>query len=71
MTILTYQVSLPAQEVVVKSVSQDWIYQLWVEYIQRKEDFYWEKGYKVMTKKYHLKRGHCCNSGCRHCPYKD
>jgi hypothetical protein len=23
----------------------------------------------VFTKAYHLRRGHCCQSGCRHCPY--
>ena len=23
----------------------------------------------VFTAAYHLKRGHCCDSGCRHCPY--
>tara|TARA_Y100000590_G_scaffold465328_1_gene637317 strand:- start:509 stop:640 length:132 start_codon:yes stop_codon:yes gene_type:complete len=34
------------------------------------EDFYWEDGKIVLTEKYHLKRGYCCNSGCRHCPYK-
>lgn len=28
-----------------------------------------EKGYKVFTAQYHLKRGYCCQSGCRHCPY--
>lgn len=34
------------------------------------EDFYWsEDGYRVFTKKYHLKRGYCCKSGCKHCPY--
>ncbi|WP_196889634.1 DUF5522 domain-containing protein [Aureivirga sp. CE67] len=34
------------------------------------EDFYLTKeGYKVFTEKYHLKRGYCCKSGCRHCPY--
>lgn len=34
------------------------------------EDFYFsEEGYRVFTEKYHLKRGHCCKSGCRHCPY--
>jgi len=33
-------------------------------------DFYLsEKGYKVFTEQYHLKRGYCCESGCRHCPY--
>lgn len=34
------------------------------------EDFYLTKeGYKVFTEAYHLKRGYCCESGCRHCPY--
>lgn len=34
------------------------------------EDYYLsEGGYIVFTEKYHLKRGHCCQSGCRHCPY--
>jgi hypothetical protein len=33
-------------------------------------DFYFEKGLKVMTEKYHLTRGYCCSSGCRHCPYR-
>jgi hypothetical protein len=28
-----------------------------------------EEGYIVFTEKYHLKRGYCCLSGCRHCPY--
>jgi hypothetical protein len=27
------------------------------------------EGYIVFTEKYHLKRGYCCKSGCRHCPY--
>lgn len=26
-------------------------------------------GYVVFTKVYHLARGFCCGSGCRHCPY--
>lgn len=34
------------------------------------EDFYIENGLIVFTEKYHLKRGYCCQSGCRHCPYK-
>jgi hypothetical protein len=34
------------------------------------EDFYYSpEGYIVFTEKYHLKRGYCCKSGCRHCPY--
>jgi hypothetical protein len=28
-----------------------------------------EDGYLVYTEKYLLKRGFCCQSGCRHCPY--
>jgi len=34
------------------------------------EDFYYEGPYLVFTTAYHLKRGYCCNSNCRHCPYK-
>lgn len=34
------------------------------------EDFYYEGPYLVFTEAYHLKRGYCCNSNCRHCPYK-
>ena len=26
-------------------------------------------GLLVMTELAHLKRGHCCGSGCRHCPF--
>ncbi|WP_245632673.1 DUF5522 domain-containing protein [Edaphobacter aggregans] len=33
-------------------------------------DFYYEGPYLVFTAAYHLKRGYCCNSGCRHCPYR-
>lgn len=34
------------------------------------EDYYLnEQGLMVFTAKYHLKRGYCCQSGCRHCPY--
>jgi hypothetical protein len=34
------------------------------------EDYYLnEQGLMVFTAKYHLKRGSCCQSGCRHCPY--
>ena len=34
------------------------------------DDFYYEGPYLVFTEAYHLRRGYCCNSGCRHCPYK-
>lgn len=34
------------------------------------EDYYLSvEGYIVFTEKYHLKRGYCCKSGCKHCPY--
>lgn len=28
-----------------------------------------EAGLMVFTERYHLERGYCCGSGCRHCPY--
>jgi hypothetical protein len=27
--------------------------------------------YLVFTAEYHRKRGYCCGSGCKHCPYRD
>jgi len=34
------------------------------------EDFYFDQdGLMVFTREYHLKRGFCCESGCRHCPW--
>lgn len=35
------------------------------------EDYYLEGSYMVFTAAYHLKRGYCCGSGCRHCPYRE
>jgi hypothetical protein len=32
-------------------------------------DFYREGAYVVFTAGYHLRRGYCCESSCRHCPY--
>jgi len=32
-------------------------------------EFYYEGPYVVFTQAYHLRRGWCCQSGCRHCPY--
>jgi hypothetical protein len=32
-------------------------------------DYYLEGEKLVFTAAYHLKRGYCCNSKCRHCPY--
>lgn len=33
------------------------------------EDYYLENGNCVFTARYLLRRGYCCRSGCRHCPY--
>ena len=33
-------------------------------------DWYFEHGLLVYTAAHHLKRGFCCGSGCRHCPYE-
>ena len=32
-------------------------------------DYYIENGLYVFTSWFHLKRGSCCQNGCRHCPY--
>jgi hypothetical protein len=32
-------------------------------------DYYMENGFVVFTADYLRKRGFCCRSGCRHCPY--
>lgn len=33
-------------------------------------DFYFENGLMVLTAHFLLKRGYCCDNGCRHCPYQ-
>lgn len=33
-------------------------------------DFYFDEGLMVLTRKYLVDRGICCDSGCRHCPYE-
>lgn len=35
------------------------------------EDYYFENGLMVFTARYHLRRGYCCEQGCRHCPYAE
>jgi len=35
------------------------------------EDYYFDGPYLVFTAAYHLKRGQCCGSGCRHCPFRN
>ena len=34
-------------------------------------DFYYDdNGLMVLTADYLRRRGHCCHSGCKHCPYE-
>ena len=33
-------------------------------------DYYLEKGSVILTEEYLAKRGKCCSSNCRHCPYE-
>ena len=35
------------------------------------EDYYLDHGLMVFTARYHLRRGYCCEQGCRHCPYTE
>jgi len=37
--------------------------------IPKPGEFYYDGPYIVFTEAYHLRRGWCCKSGCRHCPY--
>lgn len=37
--------------------------------LQEGTDYYVEGGLFVFTREFLLKRGYCCESGCRHCPY--
>ena len=39
------------------------------KYISEEEYYLSPEGYIVFTEAYHLKRGYCCKSGCKHCPY--
>ncbi len=45
--------------------------ELYLESLEAGSDFYFDvpSGFLVMTALKHIKRGFCCNSGCRHCPY--
>lgn len=39
--------------------------------LQEGLDYYIENGLFVFTAEFLLKRGYCCDSGCRHCPYSN
>jgi len=38
--------------------------------LQEGIDYYVENGLFVFTAAFLLRRGYCCESGCRHCPYE-
>lgn len=41
-----------------------------MEELKEGADYYYdENGLMVLTEAYLLKRGACCEKGCRHCPY--
>ncbi len=40
------------------------------EYVEG-QDYYMDGPYFVFTAAYHRKRGFCCGSDCRHCPYRE
>lgn len=48
------------------------ILKLHKEAIENGQDIYIdpETGFAVLTAEFLLKRGYCCGSGCRHCPYE-
>ena len=54
---------------------EDWIFSQYVKEQSKNKllptDFYWEQGNLIFTESYHKRRGSCCNSSCRHCPYKE
>ena len=35
------------------------------------EDYYVVNGYRVLTEKFLLARGFCCDNFCKNCPYKN
>ena len=37
--------------------------------LEEGRDYYLENGLMVFTATFLLKRGYCCENGCRHCPY--
>ena len=37
--------------------------------LKREEYYLSAEGYLIFTEKYHLNRGYCCKSNCKHCPY--
>ncbi len=40
------------------------------EYRTETDNYYWENGFVVFKESFLIKKGSCCGSGCRHCPYE-
>ena len=41
-----------------------------IQVLSDEDNFYYSKeGLIIFTEKYHLDRGYCCESKCKHCPY--
>ena len=41
-----------------------------IKVLSDEDNFYYSKeGLIIFTEKYHLDRGYCCESKCKHCPY--
>jgi len=41
----------------------------WIPRARAGEFYFADDGRFVFTARYHLRRGYCCGSGCRHCPF--
>lgn len=41
----------------------------WMPRARAGEFYFTQDGRMAFTARYHLRRGYCCGSGCRHCPY--
>ncbi len=70
------KVSFPVEKQTIPDVedivsANDTFFKLHQEACEANKDFYADPktGYNVFTEVAHRKRGKCCGSGCRHCPY--
>ena len=41
----------------------------YIDNLDPEEYYILKNGNIVFTQAYHLKRGYCCHSNCKHCPY--
>lgn len=50
-------------------LSRQYTYPILQNNLEEGIHYYQEGPYMVMTELYHIIRGYCCRSGCRHCAY--